>query len=150
MSEDVGYWRECFVYHYLQHLLPTTTTMSGSDDRCNDYTVEWKNEVEESRASYDMVVVERWRKGGREREKHYFIEVKSTQWHNKNAFSLSWQEFQFFTASTMSASTSSVSLPCCYLFRVENAMDWRKVRIVILKDIGKLLEFGTVQLCLAI
>jgi hypothetical protein len=163
-----------------------------------DYVIEWNNEKEESLSFYDILIKERQlivpstvaqqqqlqlqqqQKRGKkqqrsttslswkEKEKSYFIEIKSTQYDlKKNVFNISWNEFQFAfyhhlpsssaSATTTASSTSNTQvLPShyrkvpYYVFRVFNVFNYFKTEIIILKDIQKLLEKGRIKLCFAV
>jgi hypothetical protein len=163
-----------------------------------DYVIEWNNEKEESLSFYDILIKERQlivpsavkqqqqlqlqqqQKRGKkqqrsttslswkEKEKSYFIEIKSTQYDlKKNVFNISWNEFQFAfyhhlpsssaSATTTASSTSNTQvLPShyrkvpYYVFRVFNVFNYFKIEIIILKDIQKLLEKGRIKLCFAV
>jgi hypothetical protein len=104
----------------------------------------------------------------KEKEKSYFIEIKSTQYDlKKNVFNISWNEFQFAfyhhlpsssaSATTTASSTSNTQMFSShyrkvpyYVFRVFNVFNYFKIEIIILKDIQKLLEKGRIKLCLAV
>lgn len=64
---SVGRWGEALVYQYLVHTLPSTAE------------VHWVNETTETLASYDILV--------KDRGTTTFIDVKSTRFDDKNAFS---------------------------------------------------------------
>ena len=138
------------MYQYLMH------RHSG---RNGATTVDWVNEVEETRASYDLIL--------RERDTHHhhhhhhqthanptkhatattttttttYVEVKTTRFDELNVFELSLWEWEFATAHPRVR---------YHIYRVYNAGDLSRVRIVVLEDVLRLITERRVKLCLAV
>jgi hypothetical protein len=140
----VGRWGEALVYQYLvsQHLHLHRHCTSGASAAASTGSgagagagtaVEWVNEREESRAAYDIVT--------RGRGGTTFVEVKTTRFDDLNVFEMSLWEWQFATA-----------LPRVryHLYRVFNAGDLDKVRIVVVEDVLQMVSERRVKLCLAV
>jgi hypothetical protein len=123
-NHAIGRWGEALVYKYL--LL-----------HAGDCNVEWVNQSSETLASYDIIVAEK--KGGSFNKT--FVEVKSTKFDDKNTFSISWTELDFIMTHPR---------PKYDIYRVFNAGNRDKVRIVIVRNVFDLIQSKQVALCLAI
>lgn len=117
----VGRYGESLVYHYLQ-------ASAGLETR-----IEWLNETEESKACYDFIL--------HTKQKQTFLEVKATRFVDNNVFQISLWEWDFLH-----------KLPKVdyQIIRVFGVGDPLKTRVVVYKDIVKLVELGRVKLCLAV
>ena len=125
-------------------------------------TVEWLNEQEESRASYDLILRERvqtaqskdrdsrcigqWEQGPSSNSAKTvtmttYIEVKTTRFDELNVFDLSLWEWQFATANPRVR---------YHIYRVFSAGDMDKVRIVVVEDVLQMITERRVKLCLAV
>jgi hypothetical protein len=145
----IGRWGESLVYQYLLFQYP-------------DSKVTWLNEKEETNASYDLKLERKGNSshhnssiinmksnhscpsGGPQRQigaKTIFIEVKATQYSDKNVFQISKWEWDFMS-----------SLPRVQydIYRVYNAGDGQKVKLTVYRDVFKLVEERKIQLCLAV
>ena len=141
---------------------------SSNQGRFRDsVSVEWLNEQEESRASYDLILRERIHttqsrdrdsrcigqgeaglgghgnssKGSTTVTTTTYIEVKTTRFDELNVFELSLWEWQFATANPR--------VPY-HIYRVFNAGDVDKVRIVVIEDVLQMVTERRVKLCLAL
>jgi hypothetical protein len=94
--------------------------------------------VEESRASYDIILENNLVQG---KARTTYVEVKTTRYDDLNCFELSLWEWEF--------ATKEPRVPF-HIYRVFNAGDVNKVRIVIIKDILGLLNERKVKLCLSV
>ena len=135
----VGRWGESLVYQYLLFQYP-------------DRTVTWLNEQEETNASYDLKLE---RKHNNYHNKNncqsqqqvvsgartIFVEVKATQFSDKNVFQISKCEWDFM------ASLPRVQYD---VYRVYNAGNGNTVRLAVYHDVFKLVEERKIQLCLAV
>lgn len=83
-ARETGRWGEAFVFNYLKNKYP-------------DAKITWMNEIEETRASYDisMFIPD---KGSSNQGSTIFIEVKSTRSKENNVCELSLLEWQFATS----------------------------------------------------
>lgn len=143
LARTVGKVGECIVYRYLTHRLHRPLHKHVNEKLPNYgpvssvFTVQWLNELEDGRAAYDITVDATLGQGS----KRTFVEVKSSRYDENNVFSLSLWEWQFIT-----------QLPTVdyHIYRVFSALDKTKTRIVVLKDVRRLVELGRIQLCLAI
>ena len=124
-THSIGRWGESLVYQYL--ILKE-----------NKSRVTWMNIDEEARASYDITVITPI---DNNREITTYIEVKSTRYSHNNVFELSLWEWEFATKKP------SVNYN---IYRVFNAGDPKKVRIVIIKDVLRMITEGSIKLCIAI
>lgn len=136
LLRSIGRWGESLVYQHLLLQYPNRT-------------VTWLNEQEESNASYDLKLE---RKGSHFVDTHssegehsdartIFVEVKTTQFSDKNVFQISKWEWDFIT-----------SLPRVQydIYRVYNAGNAQTVRLAVYHDVFKLVEERKIQLCLAV
>jgi hypothetical protein len=137
--QEIGRWGEALVYQYLllqsKHL---------SSDQVNiNTTVEWMNEIKESRAAYDFIVTEHsFSKTERSSiSKRIYVEVKTTRFDKNNMFEISLNEWEFAT-----------KLPYIQysIYRVFNAGDINSCRIEIIHDVYRYIKERKVKLCLAI
>jgi hypothetical protein len=107
-----------------------------------DRVVTWLNEKEETNASYDLKLE---RRGNSVSTDHgartIFVEVKATQYSDKNVFQISKWEWDFMS-----------SLPRVQydIYRVYNAGNGKTVRLAVYHDVFKLIEERKIQLCLAV
>ena len=124
-THSVGRWGESLVYQYL--ILKE-----------NKSRVTWMNIDEEARASYDITVITPI---DNNREITTYIEVKSTRYSHNNVFELSLWEWEFATKKP------SVNYN---IYRVFNAGDPKTVRIVVIKDVLRMITEGSIKLCIAI
>ena len=126
---SIGRWGESLVYQYLLFQFP-------------DRVVTWLNEKEETNASYDLKLE---RRGNSVSTDHgartIFVEVKATQYSDKNVFQISKWEWDFMS-----------SLPRVQydIYRVYNAGNGKTVRLAVYHDVFKLIEERKIQLCLAV
>jgi hypothetical protein len=104
----------------------------------NKSRVTWMNIDEEARASYDITVITPI---DNNREITTYIEVKSTRYSHNNVFELSLWEWEFATKKP------SVNYN---IYRVFNAGDPKTVRIVVIKDVLRMITEGSIKLCIAI
>lgn len=125
-NKATGRWGEALVYQYLLYTSPSNVT------------VEWVNDPVETLASYDIILSDRRPSGAIVTT---FIEVKSTRYDDKNAFSLSFTELEFI---------SKHPRPKYDIYRVYNAGSREDVRIVILKDVYDLMQYKKIALYLAV
>ena len=134
----VGRWGESLVYQYLRQSLSSSST------------VEWLNIKEESRAGYDIIIQQPMKviNGGRivynqstQLSKTTFVEVKTTRFDDLNTFEISLWEWQFATANPR------VNY---HIYRVFNAGDLKRVRVVVIENILELITSRKVRLCLSI
>jgi hypothetical protein len=125
-AKAVGHWGEALVHRYLLATLPSTCTVS------------WVNELEESNAAYDLKVYDGGIGG---LHGTVFVDVKSTWTDDRNVFFLSLDEWQFITG-----------LPKVQydIYRVYNAGDPSRVRVVIYHDVERLVKERKISLCLAV
>ena len=123
----IGRWGECLVYQYLLLNHPQNS-------------VTWLNEIDESNASYD-IKLEHNKSASASLRNTIFIEVKTTQFSDKNVFQISKHEWDFMA-----------SLPRIQydIYRVYSAGNSSSARIVIYHDVYKLIDEGKIQLCLAV
>ena len=150
----------------------TADCSSGSGSGCSSNqgriresasSVEWVNEQEESRASYDLILRERMQPThGRDKASRClgqgepglggsssrptvttttYIEVKTTRFDELNVFELSLWEWQFATGNPRVR---------YHIYRVFNAGDVDKVRIVVVEDVLQMITERRVKLCLAL
>ena len=131
----VGRWGEALVYQYL------LSKTSGE-------VVNWVNKEEESRAGYDIIVekvqiVASSAIGSRPSSvtETSYIEVKTTRFDDLNTFEISLWEWEFATANPRVK---------YHIYRVFNAGDPEKVRIVVVEDILEMITLKKVRLCLNI
>lgn len=132
VSQEVGRLGECLVYQYLKSRFEQTSTKST-------YLVQWLNDVEDSRAPYDLVVDPAKSSGSL--SGRIFVEVKSSRYDDNNVFQLTLWEWEFL-----------VQQPAVqyHVYRVFSVLDKRKTRIVVLTNVRRLVEIGRIQLCLSI
>lgn len=132
----VGRWGEALVYQYL--------LQSSSS------SVEWLNIEEESRAGYDIIVrqpIAIKHVGSRASSRPpsmtrtTYVEVKTTRFDDLNTFEISLWEWQFATANPRVR---------YHIYRVFNAGDPKRVRVVVVEDILELITSRKVRLCLSI
>lgn len=125
-SKSTGRWGEALVYHYLQATLPSSCS------------VTWVNQDGETNAAYDMKIFD-GAVGGLHGT--VFADVKSTWADDRHVFPLSLDEWKFITG-----------LPKVQydIYRVYNAGDPNRVRIVVYHDVEKLVQERMVSLCLAV
>jgi hypothetical protein len=124
-NRAIGRWGEALVYNLLLDKYPNST-------------VEWLNINEESNASYGFKLISRSSGGSLSTR---FIEVKSTKYSAKNVFQFSLWEWDFI---------QSHPRPNYDIYRVYNAGDPEKVKVVIYYDVYKLLLERKIELCLAV
>ena len=134
----VGRWGESLVYQYLRQSLSSSST------------VEWLNIEEESRAGYDIIIQQPIKvtntgagifNRSTQLTKTTFVEVKTTRFDDLNTFEISLWEWQFATANPR------VNY---HIYRVFNAGDLKKVRVVVIEDILEIITSRKVRLCLSI
>ena len=134
----VGRWGESLVYQYLRQSLSSSST------------VEWLNIEEESRAGYDIIIQQPIKvtntgagifNRSTQLTRTTFVEVKTTRFDDLNTFEISLWEWQFATANPR------VNY---HIYRVFNAGDLKKVRVVVIEDILELITSRKVRLCLSI
>jgi hypothetical protein len=103
--------------------------------------VQWLNKDAESRAAYDFIVTEPPSPSPAGGSRTTFVEVKTTRFCDLNVFEISLWEWRF-----------AVSEPRVnyHLYRVYNASDPTNCRVVIYKDLLRLLEERKIKLCLAV
>lgn len=132
VSQEVGRLGECLVYQYLKSRFAQSSSTG--------YRVQWLNDVEDSRAPYDLVVDpttgSNGSLGGR-----IFVEVKSSRYDDNNVFQLTLWEWEFLIQQP--------AVPY-HVYRVFSVLDKRKTRIVVLTNVRRLVETGRIQLCLSI
>lgn len=141
----IGRWGEALVYHHLVTAAAATTVTKcdgcpkSSTNNKNIVTVEWMNQVAETKACYDLIVTRMDTITGRA-YRHY-IEVKSTRYNDNNVFEISLREYEF-----------AMGLPRVQysIYRVFNAGDINKVRIVIIPDLYSFISQQKVKLCVAL
>lgn len=122
-NNDIGRWGEALIYQYL---LSTQTTSS----------VTWLNATTESKALYDILL--ETKKQGLSTTR--FIEVKTTSSIDKNVFELSPWEYDFL---------SSHPRPNYDIYRVYGApASSFTPRIVVYRDVFKLLQEKSISLCM--
>ena len=125
-SKDIGHWGEALIYQYI---LSTHTS----------HSVTWLNSETESRAFYDILLESKEKNG---LSSTRFIEVKTTTSVDKNVFQLSPWEYDFL---------SSHPRPNYDIYRVYGAPgSIFRPRIVVYRDVYKLLQEKTVGLCLLV
>jgi hypothetical protein len=98
--------------------------------------VEWTNQHGETKAPYDIKLVSR--SGGL--SSTVFVEVKSTRSHDRNLFELSLGEWEFMSREPV--------VPY-HIYRVYDAGDRARTRIMVIEDPVQLLKEGRMKLCLA-
>ena len=123
--QSVGRWGESLVFHYLSLTRP----------ECD---VKWMNADNESRASYDITLFERSLGG---LHGTTFVEVKSTRFADRNVFQLSLWEWEFMITHPR---------PNYDIYRVYNVGDKNAVKVVVYKNVLRLIQEKKVQLCLAV
>ena len=142
---SVGKWGEALVYQYLLGR-NSTFEVQGLPSP----SVEWLNEKVETRAGYDLITkisknIKNQGFGARNRPNFVtettFIEVKTSRFDNLNTFEISLWEWQFATSNPRVR---------YHIYRVYNACNSSKVRIVVLEDILELITLKKVKLCLNI
>ena len=142
---SVGKWGEALVYQYLM-----SRNSSLEVPGLPSPSVEWLNEKEESRAGYDIITrisknIINQGFGAINRPNTVmettFIEVKTSRFDNLNTFEISLWEWQFATSNPRVR---------YHIYRVYNACNSSKVRIVVLEDILELITLKKVKLCLNI
>lgn len=142
----VGRWGEAMVYQYL--LAQSLSSGSSSSSSSLSPTVEWLNIEEETRAGYDLIVRQPKRlidngigTAGRNSmiTETTYIEVKTTRFDDLNTFEISLWEWQFATSNPRVR---------YQIFRVFNAGDSKRVRIVVVEDLLELITSRKVRLCL--
>ena len=126
------------------------TSESRSLQQSNPYRekyVQWLNKDSESKACYDFIVTspleDCQQQPGQSRggiSRTTFVEVKTTRFPDLNVFELSLWEWQFATAQP------KVNY---HIYRVFNAADPSNCRVVILRDVLRLIQARRVKLCLA-
>lgn len=134
ISQEVGRLGECLVYQYLKSRLEQTSPSSKAT-----YRVQWLNDVEDSRAPYDLVVDPATSSGSL--SGRIFVEVKSSRYDDNNVFQLTLWEWEFLRQQP------AVQY---HVYRVFSVLDKRKTRIVVLTNVRRLVEMGRIQLCLSI
>ena len=112
---------------------------SSSSSNSSRQRVQWMNQIEETRASYDIVLTHPLSIG---RERTKYIEVKTSRYPDKNVFEISLCEWEF-------ATKQNPSVPY-HLYRVYNAQDPANVHIVIIRDVLQAIQSRKARLCLAI
>jgi hypothetical protein len=140
----VGRWGEAMVYQYLlAQSLPSSSSSSLLSP-----TVEWLNIEEETRAGYDLIVRQpkKLRSNGIGTTgrnslitETTYIEVKTTRFDDLNTFEISLWEWQFATSNPRVR---------YQIYRVFNAGDSKRVRIVVIEDLLELITLRKVRLCL--
>lgn len=133
ISQEVGRLGECLVYQYLKSRLEQTSPSKAA------YRVQWLNDVEDSRAPYDLVVDPATSSGSL--SGRIFVEVKSSRYDDNNVFQLTLWEWEFLLQQP--------AVPY-HVYRVFSVLDKRKTRIVVLTNVRRLVEMGRIQLCLSI
>eukprot|EP01038_Epipyxis_sp_PR26KG_P012559 gene12559-16843_t len=123
--ESVGKWGESIIFQYL-----TTNTPFHTQ-------IQWLNKDVESKAPYDFIVTYPHIHG---REKTQFIEVKTSRF-DLNVFELSLWEWKFATSDP---------IPSYHIYRIFNGNDPKNIKIVIIKNILKLLSERKIKLCIAV
>jgi Domain of unknown function (DUF3883) len=112
--------------------------------------VEWMNSAEETKAVYDLITRETKSvintglgASGRPSSitETTYIEVKTTRFDDLNTFEISLWEWQFATANPKVR---------YHIYRVFNAGDPKKVRIVVIEDVMEMITARRVRLCLNI
>jgi hypothetical protein len=140
----VGRWGEAMVYQYLL----AQSLSSGSSSSSLSPTVEWLNIEDETRAGYDLIVRQPKRlidngigTSGRNSmiTETTYIEVKTTRFDDLNTFEISLWEWQFATSNPRVR---------YQIYRVFNAGDFKRVRIVVVEDLLELITSRKVRLCL--
>ena len=123
------------------HRLLLSRSRPTASSPASEQPLHWLNQLGESRASYDFIVTTAPSAESAGRGRSTFIEVKTTRFCDLNVFELSLWEWQFATA-----------LPRVnyHVYRVFNAMDPLNAKVVILKDLPRLVAERRVKLCLAI
>jgi hypothetical protein len=110
--------------------------------------VEWLNIEDETRAGYDLIVRQPKRlidngigTSGRNSmiTETTYIEVKTTRFDDLNTFEISLWEWQFATSNPRVR---------YQIYRVFNAGDFKRVRIVVVEDLLELITSRKVRLCL--
>jgi Domain of unknown function (DUF3883) len=170
----VGRWGEALVYQYL---LQQSSSLSSSSSGLGTGTgaglkgvkgvstssqgavgaapaavvsVEWMNSTEETKAVYDLITRESKSvvntgigASGRPTSitETTYIEVKTTRFDDLNTFEISLWEWQFATSNPRVR---------YHIYRVYNAGDPKKVRIVVIEDVLEMITARRVRLCLNI
>jgi hypothetical protein len=113
-------------------------------------SVEWMNSTEETKAVYDLITRESKSvvntgigATGRPTSitETTYIEVKTTRFDDLNTFEISLWEWQFATCNPRVR---------YHIYRVYNAGDPKKVRIVVIEDVLEMITARRVRLCLNI
>ena len=157
----VGRWGEALVYHHLvtsaaavvNNKNATSIIINDSEhatcdgSKSNNHgnnssfsvTVEWMNQDAETKACYDIIVTRIDKRTGRAHRQ--YIEVKSTRYSDNNVFEISLREYEF-----------AMGLPRVQysIYRVFNAGDIGKTRIVIIPDLYSFITQQRVKLCIAL
>lgn len=147
---EVGRWGELLVHQYLiSHFTALLSvsekghTSGGSNtgaafDLRKRVDINWLNEIEESKACYDFIVTNNQVVG---KDRTTYIEVKTTRYSDLNVFELSLWEWEF--------AVKEPRVPY-HIYRVFNAGDATKVKIVVVKDVLKCVQERKIKLCLAL
>jgi Domain of unknown function (DUF3883) len=164
----VGRWGEALVYQYLLQQSSSSSSsglgtgtgtgagLKGLNRESSQSAVgaaaavEWVNSAEETKAVYDLITRESKSvvntgigASGRPTSitETTYIEVKTTRFDDLNTFEISLWEWQFATANPKVR---------YHIYRVYNAGDLKKVRIVVIEDILEMIAARRVRLCLSI
>ena len=123
---EVGYWGECLVYRYMQ----------AQKDAGNIREVFWANQEGEKGSPYDLEVHFEDETGA-----HIdYIEVKSTKSESKEVFPVSVQQIKFAEEKKENF----------HIYRVFNAGNPEKVRLIRIHDLNMRLSQKQVKLCMLI
>ena len=145
----VGRWGEALVYQYL--LLKSKKTAARDVDKAlPPLSVEWLNKEEETRAGYDLITREIKNinstglgAAGRPNSitETTYVEVKTSRFDDLNTFEISLWEWEFATANPRVR---------YHIYRVYNAGNPSKVRIVVVEDVLEMITARKIRLCLSI
>ncbi len=125
-----GRWGEALVYQYLLQTHPSAR-------------VTWVNEEEEAMSPYDIILEQDDKQGGgaHTKTKTTFVEVKSSRYPDRHAFSISLNEWAFCTAEPALRYD---------IYRVYSAGNPESVSISVLPDLHELVKQQRVQLLLTL